>query len=161
MTTPDGSESWIDPVFDAIVSEVQLTGYFDKVMQHEPKSAPHTGLTAAIWLQSLSPLPMKSGVAVTSGLAIYMIRIYSDMLKEPQDLIDPACMRAGANIIRRFHDGFDLGLHPLVYSVDLLGESGSQLSLDAGYVDIDNRKYRVMDITIPVILNDVWPQTVD
>jgi len=44
-------------------------------------------------------------------------------------------------------------------NIDLLGQTGVQLSAQAGYVEIDNRLFRVMDITIPVIVNDAWAQT--
>ncbi len=161
MSSPvsDGAESWIDLVFDAIVSEIQLSGYFDKVQIHEPKKKPGYGLKAAIWLQNMVPLPQASGLTVTSALCVFIVRMYSNMLAEPQDAIDPNLMRAGSNVIRRFHDNFDFGLDPLVRNVDLLGESGVALALNAGYVEMDNTHYRVMDITLPVIIQDMWTQT--
>lgn len=160
MSTPvsDASETWIDPLFDAIVSEIQLTGFYDRVQTHEPKRPPGYNLTAAVWLQSLDPYPPGSGLNMTSALAVFIARTYSNMLKEPQDGIDPQAMRAAVSFMRRFNGNFDFGLHPLVRCVDLLGESGISLSLNAGYVDIDNTKFRVLDVTIPIILNDVWTQ---
>lgn len=161
MTTPlpSANENWIDPIFDAIVSDIQASGYFSKVNQHEPKRKPLTpGLTAAVWLQTMVPLAGASGLNSTSAMLVFTARFYSNMLKEPQDGIDPNLMRATSNVMRRYHDNFDFGLHPTVRNVDLLGEFGQPLAAQAGYVEIDGTMFRVMDLTIPVVINDVWTQ---
>jgi len=160
MTLPDASESWIDPIIDAVVSDVQATGYFDKVNTHEPKRAPRSGMTAAVWVQRMLPFVARSGVNSTSAVLVFIIRLYKDMLKEPQDAIDPMMLRATANIIRRYHDDFDFGLDAIgVSNVDLLGAAGTPLGAEAGFLEIDNRMFRVFDIQVPVIVNDVWTQT--
>jgi hypothetical protein len=45
-----------------------------------------------------------------------------------------------------------------VRMIDLLGIDGTPLSAMAGYLQIDRKVYRVMDLTIPVIVNDMWTQ---
>lgn len=157
MTTPDSSESWINDIFDAVVSDAQACGYFDRVNLHEPKRKPGNGLTAAIWVQSLDPLQGASSLVNTSARLLFMLRVYSSMLQEPQDMIDPNMLRAVANLMRRYHDDFDFA--GVIRNVDLLGEFGIALSSNAGYMDIDGTVYRVMDISIPCIVNDVWAQT--
>ena len=154
MTT--SSEEWLDPIFDAVVSDAQRSGYFDKVNLHEPKRKPGTRLTAAIWVQSIDPIALASGLAATSARVVFMLRIYSNMLKEPQDMIDPQVTKATSNLMRRYHDDFDFD--GAIRNVDLLGSFGVALSAQAGYIDIDNTMYRIMDIRIPCIVNDVWPQ---
>jgi hypothetical protein len=156
MTTPDGSEEWIDDIFDAVVSDAQACGYFDKVNQHEPKRQPGSRLTAAVWVQRIDPVAVASGLASTSGRILFMLRIYSNMLQEPQDMIDPNLTKACSNLMRRYHDDFDFG--GAIRNVDLLGAYGIALSAEAGYLEIDNAMYRVMDIQIPCIVNDIWPQ---
>jgi hypothetical protein len=160
VTGPDESESWIDPILDAVISDVQATGYFDRVNGHEPKRAPRNGLTAAVWVQRIGPFVARSGVNVTSAVLTFMVRLYTSMMQEPQDMIDPKMLRAVANIIRRYHDNFDFGLNDIgVSNVDLLGAAGAPLGAEAGYLEIDNRMFRVFDIQVPVIVNDVWLQT--
>lgn len=149
------NEEWIDDIFDAVVSDVQRSGYFDKVNKHEPKRKPGTGLTAAVWVAGLGPAN-GHGLAATSALLVFTLRIYSNMLKEPQDMIDPEATRAMANLIRRYHDDFDFG--GLIRNVDLLGATGSSLNAVSGYLEIDDAMFRVFDLTIPCIVNDVWPQ---
>lgn len=154
MTSPD--ESWLDPIFDAVVSDAQASGYFDRVNKHEPKRKPGKGLTASVWIQNITPLALASGLAATSARVLFILRIYSNMLKEPQDMIDPELMRAASNLMRRYHDDFDFA--GAIRNVDLLGQFGISLEATAGYLEIDNTMFRIMDITIPCIVNDVWPQ---
>jgi hypothetical protein len=156
MTLPDGSESWIDAIFDAVVSDAQASGYFDKVNQHEPKRKAGNRLTAAVWLQSIEPIALASGLASTSGRIVFMLRIYSNMIQEPQDMIDPNMAKACSNLMRRYHDDFDFA--GAIRNVDLLGQFGISLSAQAGYLEQDNAMFRVMDIQIPCIVNDIWPQ---
>lgn len=158
ITQTAANEEWIDTLFDAVVSVFQRTGYFDKTNMHEAKRRPGKGLKAAVWFQNMRPVGAISGLAASSGLVTFIGRIYSDMLKEPQDMIDPALMRAAASVMRGFHGNYDFGLDPMVRNVDLLGETGSQLDATAGYLTIENSMFRVVDITIPVICNDVWAQ---
>lgn len=163
MTAPaDVSEAWLEPIFDAVVSDVQACGYFDRINRHEPKRrAVLTGLTAAVWVTGIDPISGSagSGLASTSARIVFMVRGYSNMLKEPQDMIDPQLMRAMSAIMRRYHDDFDFGLDPLVRNVDLLGAFGISLSLVTGYLEQDGVMMRIADLTVPVIVNDVWTQT--
>lgn len=160
MTTPlpDISESWIDPIFDAVISDIQASGYFQKVNQHEPKRAPGTEMTASVWFLSLAPIPSGSGLANTSARLAFNVRLHQNMLLEPQDLIDPNMMRACANLMRRWHDDFDFSLDPMVRNVDVLGAYGQPMSAQSGYVEQDKKEFRIIDIELPIIINDVWPQ---
>jgi hypothetical protein len=154
--TTDASESWVNDIFDAVVSDVQASGYFDKVNTHEPKRKPGNGLTAAVWLQALTPIGAISGLSATSARLLFILRLYSNMLKEPQDGIDPRLTQAASNIMRRYHDDFDFG--GTIRNVDLLGAHGVALEAQAGYLEQDGVMFRVMDIQIPCLVNDVWPQ---
>lgn len=150
------SEEWLDDILDAVVSDAQRSGYFDKVNTHEPKRSPGTGLKAAVWVQAIDPIPLASGLASTSARIVFMLRIYSNMLKEPQDAIDPEVMKAVSNLMRRYHDDFDF--EGTIRNVDLLGSYGVALAAQSGYLEIDGANFRIMDITIPCLVNDVWPQ---
>jgi hypothetical protein len=157
MTTPDASEEWLDDIFDVVVSDVQACGYFDIVNEHEPKSKPGHGLTAAVWVQDVRAIGSISGLASTSAAVIFTVRIYKSMLSEPSDLIDREMVRATSNLLRRYHDDFDFG--GAIRNVDLLGaHTGRAIGAQAGYLDIDGKVFRIMDITVPCIVNDVWPQ---
>ena len=145
-------------VFNALESHVAATGLFRKVGTSEPKSAPpDSGLTAAIWLDRILPDGSGSGLSRTTAVTIYMIRIYNNMLEEPTDGIDPAILAATDTVFSALHSDFELG--GVAKVVDVFGMSGTGLQAQAGYLSQDNRLYRVIDITVPVIINDAWTQT--
>ena len=145
-------------VFNALESHCLATGLFRQVNTHEPKSAPpDSGLTAAVWMDRVLPQPEMSGLAKTTAGVVYMIRIYTNMLAEPQDAIDPTVLVATDKIMETLHADFELGGN--VKNVDVLGQSGTALQAQAGYVEQDHKLFRVMDITVPVIINDAWDQT--
>lgn len=150
------NEEWFTDILDAVVSDVQSTGYFDKVNTHEPKKAPRTQMTAAVWIESIDPIALASTLSYTSARLVFKLRMYQNMLREPQDMIDPLMGKAASRLMRRYHDDFDF--EGLVRNIDLLGAYGVALSAISGYLDVDGKMLRIIDMTIPVIVNDVWPQ---
>jgi hypothetical protein len=100
-----------------------------------------------------------SGLSATSAQIVLNARIYTSLLQEPYDLIDPNVLSATVAFIGALTGDFELGGADDVRNVDLLGANGESLSGKAGYVEIDHRMYRVMTIVIPVIINDIWAQS--
>lgn len=146
----------IRALIDAATSAGSASGYFDAVQGHEPKSAPGTGLTYAVFLAALAPVAAASGLAATSARVELTGRIYKPFLAQPEDLIDPNLADAADALITAYSGDFDLGGN--ARNVDLLGAHGTPLGLRAGYQQIDKTMYRVLDITIPIIVNDAWTQ---
>lgn len=141
---------------DAVQSHALSSGWFDSVNGFEPKSAPGNGLTAAVWLQDISPVPSGSGLATTAARVELNVRIYTSMLSEPMDAIDPNMASAASDLMSRYSGNFTLG--GLVRNVDLLGQAGEAMRGRAGYLTINNLMYRVFTITLPLIVSDVWEQ---
>jgi hypothetical protein len=149
----------VDPqeIFDALVSHAATIGHLEQVNQHEPKSAPQGLLTGAIWDQETKPLGSESGLDAATVLETFTVRIFKNMLSEPQDAIDPEVMRAKWALMGAYAGDFTLG--GLLRNVDIFGEHGPSLMARAGYVPQDGRLYRVMDITVPCVINDMWSLT--
>lgn len=143
-------------VMDKMQSHAMALGVFERVNLHEPKNAPGSGLSAAIWIDYIGPVPTSSGLAATSSLLVFNIRIYSSMLAEPQDYIDPNVIDAVDLLMGAYSGNFELGSS--VAWIDLLGQSGRQMEAQAGYINQDGKLFRIMTITLPVVLNDVWSQ---
>lgn len=143
-------------IIDRLVSHAQTLGLFERVNQHEPKNAPGNGLSYALWVQSLIPLPGASGLATTTGRLEVTGRIYTSMTQQPPDMIDPNMTDALDKLINQYSGDFDLG--GTVKHIDLLGEHGEPLQGNAGYLNIDNKILRVITVTIPIIVNDIWVQ---
>lgn len=144
-------------ILDGIVSNILQLGVFDRVNTHEPKTAPGTGLTVAVWADTIRPYVQGSGLNTTSAAILYNVRIYQSMLKEPQDLIDTVLIEAVDTLFAQYSGDFSLG--DSAREIDLLGESGSPLSAQAGYINIDGKIYRIVTIVLPIIINDVWSQS--
>lgn len=102
------------------------------------------------------PIPPVSGLAETSGRLTLNARIYSSMKQEPQDAIDPNIITAASTLMDAYSGDFTLGGD--VLEIDLLGGYGQALSAQAGYVNQDNRLFRVMEIIIPVIVDNMFIQ---
>jgi hypothetical protein len=144
----------INGLFSALVSHAETIGHLEQVGQHEPKSAPQGLLTGAVWSQEIRPLPAASGLNATTVLVEFQVRIYKNMLSLPQDAIDPAVIAATDALMAAYSADFELGGE--VRDVDLLGEHGQGLRARAAYVPQDGRLYRVMDIFVPCVINDLW-----
>lgn len=146
----------IRALIDAATSAGSASGYFDAVQGHEPKSAPGTGLTFAVFVAALGPARGGSGLAATSVRVELTGRIYKPFKSEPEDLIDPNMTDAAEALITAYSGDFDMGGN--ARNVDLLGAYGTPLGFRAGYVTIDKSVFRFYDITIPIIVNDAWAQ---
>lgn len=145
----------ISGILDKIVSHAMASGLFERVNQHEPKSAPGNGLSCAVWVDSIAPV-RSSGLSATSGRLAIQVRIYTSMLAEPPDAIDPALTSAVDVLMTAYSADFELG--GTVRCVDLLGMAGEPLSAKAGYLSQDKKLFRVMTILVPLIVNDLWNQ---
>lgn len=144
-------------IFNAMTSHLLSLGLFDRVASHEPENAPGHGLTAAVTLApgALSPVPLGSGLASTSARLVLQVQIYQPM-SEPADDLDPVVLDAVVQTMASFSGGFTLG--GLVRNVDLLGQAGEPMGATAAYAEIDAQLFRLMTITVPVLVNDVWEQ---
>lgn len=144
----------------ALVSHASSMGYFEAVNLHELKGAPGNGLTCSIWVQSLGPAPGQSALIATTASLIFSVRIYRPMLAasaEEADLIDPAMLEAVDGLMSAYSSHFSLG--GIVRNVQLLPGDGTEaLSAQAGYIQLGSGMQRIMDITVPLIINDVWTQ---
>lgn len=149
-------EAAVDALVNAAASIAMKTNKFRSVSTHEPKSAPGSGLRLAIWAQEITPLPGASGLDSTSGYVTLNARAYGNMLAKPEDEIDPRLMSAAAVLIGAYSADFTLG--GLVRNIDLLGMYGQRLGSQAGYLTIAGDMYRIMTVTVPCVVNDMWDQ---
>lgn len=146
----------IASITDAIVSHAAALGHFERVNLFEPKrNDAGSGMTAAVWLQRLGPT-RSSGLGSTTIRLEFVVRIYTPMFAEPQDMIDPAVLAAVDALMGAYSGDFTLG--GVVRNVDLLGQHGTALSAIAGYLERGGALFRVMDVTLPLIINDTWDQ---
>jgi len=144
-------------VFDRIADHALASGMFDRVNQHEPKNKPGRGLTAALWIDRILPARGRHGLTATDARVVVNVRVYTNMLQNPQDAIDPSVMEATDKLMEAYTGDFQLGSDTRF--IDVLGMTqGHPLFAQSGYINIDNMTYRVMTITVPVVVTNAWTQ---
>jgi hypothetical protein len=146
----------IRTILDAVESHALASGYFAQVNGHEPKSPPTSGITCAVWVEQIGPARGSSGLTSTSARLTLFVRLYSSMVQQPADAIDPDLMTALDALMAAYSGDFTLG--GLIRHVDLLGAYGDPLSARAGYLAEGGAEYRVLTITLPLIVSDLWEQ---
>ena len=148
----------VNIVFDKVVSYALQSGRFEHVNQHEPKNAPGNGIECSVWVNQITPL-RSSGLTATSGIVTLYARVYTNFRQQPFDQIDPNVLSAAGDLMGALTADFDFGEEANVRAIDVFGVSNSvPLSATAGYVEIDRQMFRVMTITIPIIINDMFAQ---
>lgn len=148
------SRDMVRQIMDYLQSIGSQSANFEEVILHEPKAAPES-FWMSVYLSGIRPAPT-SGLRATSLRVEFSIRMYQDMLMEPQDAIDAFVAGATWDIMVRISGDLDLG--GLVESVDLQGYAGEPMSADAGYVEIGHKMFRVTTINVPTIINDAFDQ---
>ncbi len=144
-------------ITDAYMSHAMASGWFEAVNGHEPKNAPNTGgLTAAVWADDVITVGSASGLDSVTAVLVMKLRVYSSAVQEPPDAIDPNVLAAVDDLCRAYVGDFTLG--GLVRNVDVFGMYGQSLRAKAGYLQQDGALFRVMDITLPAVVNDLWEE---
>ena len=146
----------IRTLLSAVESHALASGYFAQVNGHEPMSPPTSGITCAVWVEQIGPARGGSGLDSTSSRLALYVRLYSSLVQQPADAIDPDLMTALDALMAAYSGDFTLG--DLVQEVDLLGIYGDPLSARAGYLAEGGSEYRVLTITLPLIVSDLWEQ---
>lgn len=143
---------------DALASMAQSSGLFTGgVSSHEPLSLPPAGqMSAAVWMQGIGPAKDVSGLAATAARVEYLMRLYLPMVEGNMDAIDPTMTTAASQMIGLLTADFTLGGE--IFAADVLGAWGRPVSAKADYYKQGDSFYRIYDITIPLIVDNVWAQ---
>ncbi len=138
-----------------IADHGKQSGAFQRVLIGEPKSPPGPGRTMAVWAAPMAPAG--SGLASTSMALRFLVRVYVPYV-EPSDTqnVELSALEAVDVLLDAYNGDFTLG--GTVRQVDIFGEHGQALVVDPGYVTLDSKIFRVMDITLPIVVNDVYDQ---
>lgn len=141
-----------------IVSLLLKTGLFKSVNTVEPKAPPADGVTAAIYFANLKPVGAVSGLDSGSALLELTCRIYTNLLQTPADATDPKVIQVTSAVIKLFFG--DLDLDGTVRNVDVFGEQSGGLTARAGHVDVGGTLFRCVDISVPLLINDMYTEVI-
>jgi hypothetical protein len=145
----------IQSILDNVASHAMTTGHFDAVLGYVSKQSPTNGITAAIYVERIAPI-RSSGLANTSVRLELEMQIYSSTYMEPYDGIDANLVRATDAMFTNLIGDFDLGSE--ARHVDVFGAHGRGLDVRSGYLNLDGKEFRVFQIIIPIIVDDVFEQ---
>jgi len=134
------------PLFDALQSKLAASGWVTNVMIAEPNLPPVDKAAAVIF----------AGAAIThttlsnaSGEVRFLIRFYYDALASPRANREKEIARLALEIMDDLGGDFDLG-NASVRNVDVVN-----LAATAGFQTIGSKMYRLVDLTVNVIVNDM------
>lgn len=139
----------------ACMSHAQGLGVFGQVIGHQPVSAPGSGLTYAMWVGPVRPIPARSGLNTVSARLELRGQILTPADSEPADDVDVLVTDAVSKLMGAYCGDFTLT--NLVANIDLLGAHGTPLTADTGYTTFPGgTTYRVATLTIPLIIQNAW-----
>ncbi len=130
---------------------LQASGYFQKTQVGEPKSPPREDLSVSVFMANvaLDRLFLDGG---TGESHVVTVRIYKNMLSEPQENIEYDLAQVISQVTSDFLGDADLG--STIMTIDAGGIYGTAIRVDWGYLDVGGIMYRIADITLPLIVND-------
>jgi len=139
-------------LFTEVQSYAQALGIFQGTDTHDPWNAPGNRLYCSISLGVARPLPAASGMNSVSGQVTLIVRVWSSALQKPLDDIDPEALAAACSLMGAFAGGFTL--NESVRNIDLFA-----MSAQPAWVDFEGKPFRVIEIALPLVINDLWTET--
>lgn len=140
-----------------LLDHAKRSGLFNVARISEPKSKPGQGLTFALWAQNIGAAPQGSGLAATAGQLHLSARIYASMVSKDDEAFELAMIDACDAYMARITADYTLG--GSCRNIDLLSEMGEPCRWTFGYLNVDGSMYRIADLELYVIFNDLWPQS--
>jgi hypothetical protein len=136
-------------LFSALESHAMSLGIFRRVNTHQPENAPGDGLSCSITLGSIAANGQYSGLNAVSGTITFLVMIYNPMQQKPLDGIDPAALAAVSTLLGEYSGSFTLG--GTVRDIDLMS-----LRAESAYVNQEDKEFRVEQVFLPIVVNDLW-----
>jgi len=149
----------------AVLDLASGTGRFPGgVIDHEPMSAPTDAIgCVAAWV-SMTMAPIRtSGLSSVDLRLEAIVRIMLNAHSEPYGLIDAEVFGAASALMEALCGHFSLGKVSGVRQIDIFGSEGGgeggALRMESGYIQIDQTKYRCVDVYIPILINNSYTQS--
>jgi len=131
---------------------------FVDVLDYECRAMPPDGIIASVYFNRLAGAPADSGLSKTTGILVLNMRLYVSTVRQPYGAVERSIVAAAQQMVGALSADFTLS--GSVRNVDLLGATGVLLTAEGGYIPgQDGKLMRVVTITVPAIVNDVWDQT--
>jgi len=137
------------PIMERLRSFLAASGRFTGGTSiGEPKAPPGKGSYAAVILGPIVPTELAAGGAV-SGRIDLIVRIYRDAINEPLEDTEFTMAQTILELFEDFCGDFDFG------DANVRNLLPLDMAATPGYQTIGNIMYRVVDITVPLMVNDL------
>jgi hypothetical protein len=140
----------ISRTLEVITNHLSTSGYFAHIELGDPKAPPSENIAAYVLMDKVSVVEMT--LQSPRELHVVTIRLFKNMLEEPQSGIETEMARAASDIMASFYGEFDLD--ETIVFIDIAGIYGSPMSAEWGYIDSNHVMFRTCDINIPLIVDD-------
>ena len=136
---------------NVVETAVAKSGYFTAGTQVGEPKGPRDGpgLSAAIWMQSAAIVETTLTHPIESH--VVTVRLYQDMLAEPTADIELELSQALGQLIDDLLADVDFGGE--IRNIDAGGQYNA-MAAAWGYVDLGGTMYRIVDINIPLTVDD-------
>jgi hypothetical protein len=143
----------------AVITHAKLSGRYERHQEAEYLTPPGAGLSVAVFGGPDAITPVRtSGLGMTSARVELLARIYHPAKTTPVGVVDARLVAAADDLMYRLTGDFTLNSR--ARAIDVLGAHGEMLRARLGWLPYpeEGGVYRVADITIPIILNDIHEQ---
>lgn len=138
-------------LFAEVRSRAKQLGVFPSVIGHDPETAPPSGVSCSVMLGPVKPSGPDSGLGAVSAHVTLLVNVWAFAQKRPLDDLDPEVLAATCSLMGAFAGGFTL--NGTVREVDLFA-----MSAEPGYVNFQGKEFRIMKISLPLIVNDMFAE---
>jgi uncharacterized protein (UPF0212 family) len=138
----------ITNTIQSIASFLEARGEFTTVQIGEPKSPPVGDLSAAVFMNDAAVVAVT--LQTTVEIHEVTVRIYRNMLEEPEADNEIRLSQVLNGVVSDLLGDYDLGATIRNIAV---GEYGRTLSAAWGYVDVGGTIYRMIDLSVPMIVD--------
>lgn len=150
----EGNGLKVDEITATMESFVRQLAVVESVNGGDLRHMVGPGLHAGIWFVRMTPIGAASGLGSVSVRLEYNTRLYGKTESEPSDFLDPEMTKAVDAICNAFAGQFTLD--GLVRNVDIFGAHGQPMLSQSGYLPVQEGMCRIVDISVPLVCNDVW-----
>jgi len=144
----------ISDTLDVVLGHVASSGHVSGSSLGEPVIPPEgvERLFGSVYMRSTSVL-IVYGDGATQESHVVVVRLYRPVLREPVADGERELAIAASELLEDLAEDFTLGA--TVREIDVAGgQGGVSLGSEWGHIEMGNLMYRVVDITVPVIVDD-------
>lgn len=151
-----GVDVQIKAIMSKVISVVQGLGLLETVNGGQAMHMPGAGLRASVWPGRITSPPGSSGLSKVSIVLPVMIRIFGPARAIQVDEIEDEML----DVIDKLADAYvgKFTLDGLVRAIDIHGRFGQPMTIEPGYLDIQDGTCRVETMTLPLIINNAWEE---